>query len=222
MPEPVKVDGAPHPLPGERFGRLTVISEGPDRRFARGPTPTVICRCDCGVVKTISIRNLRYAGTKSCGCLHRELLASRSRTHGQVGSPEYNVWSNIKTRCLNPNVHNYGRYGGRGIGICGEWRDSFASFLRDVGRRPSPKHTIERINNNRGYEPGNVRWATVAEQNRNTSHNRWLTHNGETLVLADWAKRLGIATVTLSTRLKRGWDLSKALSTPNMEKQHGR
>lgn len=117
---------------------------------------------------------------------------------------EYRSWAHIVQRCTNPKNPSWQHYGGRGITICDEWRTDYAAFVRDVGRRPSPRHSIDRINNDGNYEPGNVRWATPQEQARNKSTNVLVTLDGETMCLADWSERLQITTPTLAYRLRIG------------------
>jgi len=196
---------------GQQFGRLTVTGQAPNR----GKHRVVLCECVCGRPGRYQLDNLRSGSTRSCGCLQRENRA-RERKHGNARSGarsfENRVWNGIVTRCLNPKATSYERYGGRGITICSEWRSSFERFLCDVGQAPSQRHTIERIDNERGYEPGNVRWATRREQSRNTSANVNLTYNGRTACLTDWAMELGIKVPTLSMRLKNGWSVERALT----------
>lgn len=128
--------------------------------------------------------------------------------------PEYHAWVAMKQRCYDKNCRPYRNYGARGITVCAKWHN-FWAFLSDVGLRPSPKHSIDRINNEGNYEPGNVRWATQSQQLANTRRTRLLTFNGETLPLAHWAKRLGMSQGTLHGRIvKRGWPVEKALSLP--------
>lgn len=127
---------------------------------------------------------------------------------------EYKNWFAMKARCTDPDHVAYRWYGARGITVCPQWRDSFAAFLRDVGPPPSRQHTIDRIDNDRGYEPSNVRWAVRATQMRNTRANHWLEFNNERLVIHDWARRIGISPATLYQRLQRGWPLEHALSAP--------
>lgn len=134
------------------------------------------------------------------------------------GTPEYEAWRSIKRRCLSPTAKHYEDYGGRGITICPKWRDSFPAFLRDVGYRPGPKYSIDRINNNGNYEPGNVRWATRCEQMRNTRVNHLLTANGVTLTVTEWAEKLGVTPATLFARIRTGWPIELTLSTPNLRK----
>ena len=134
--------------------------------------------------------------------------------HGLRHLPEYHIWKAITQRCHNPNSMHFNNYGGRGIAVCERWRASFPAFLGDMGRRPSPKHTIERKDNGRGYEPSNCIWATRTVQARNTRQNHWLTFRGETKCMTDWARHLGISLQTLSWRLNEaGWSVERALTS---------
>lgn len=138
-----------------------------------------------------------------------------SRTHGLWRRPEYKTWENAIQRCTNPNHSSYERYGGRGIRVCEEWRDSFLAFFEHVGPRPSPAHSIDRIDNDGDYEPGNVRWATDREQRANTRRTRRLTFQGRTQSLAMWAQEMGIRKSTLHYRFVcLGWSAERALTTP--------
>lgn len=148
--------------------------------------------------------------------------AHRSRvhwcvTHGHafVGnrSPEYRTWNNMTQRCTNPKHTNFHRYGGRGITVCERWLNSFAAFLEDMGPKPTPKHEIERKDNDKGYSPDNCRWATHKEQCRNFGRNRLLTFDGKTMCISAWAEHLGIHRQTLKHRLDSGWTLERALTT---------
>ena len=132
-------------------------------------------------------------------------------------SKEYLAWCAMKSRCFNPKTINYRDYGGRGITVCPAWRQSFTAFLNDVGLAPSPEFSIDRIDHDGDYEPGNVRWARRFVQDRNTRRNRLLTHNGLTLCITDWASRLGIKREALNSRLLNGWPVEKALATPVRE-----
>jgi hypothetical protein len=125
-------------------------------------------------------------------------------------TPEYSAWSHIVQRCTNSKCKEWPNYGGRGISICQEWRDSYQAFLDHVGPRPSPRHTIDRYPNNDGdYEPGNVRWATMKEQARNTRRTRLVIFKGQTKCLQDWANEFGVSYQCLQARLKRGFPLDQ-------------
>ena len=139
------------------------------------------------------------------------VLHGHSRESGR--SPEYAAWDNMIQRCTNPKKANFKWYGGRGIGVCERWRTSFSSFLADIGPRPSLAHSLDRFPDNNGdYAPGNVRWATRAEQHQNTRANVQLTYGGETLYLTEWARRFGLPSGTLSSRVSRGWSTVRALT----------
>ena len=134
--------------------------------------------------------------------------------HGLCNTVGYNAWSAMMDRCYNPKEHNYPNYGGRGIKGCERWHD-VRTFVSDVGMRPSPRHTVDRINVNGDYEPGNFRWVTMHEQNRNKRNNLMLTYNGKTMCLVDWADRVGLNRPTMRRRLKAGWSLDEALTQPS-------
>lgn len=197
--------------PGTRFGILTVTHLS-DRRNRFGQRLWE-CLCDCGNATYLTGGALRSGNTKSCGC---NLIPSHT-THGMAYSPEYKAWMMIKERCFDPNCENWERYGGRGITICPEWADDFSAFLAHVGRRPRPSDSIERIDNDGNYEPGNVKWATKKEQARNRRSNVLLTYNNETMTLIEWSERTGFSHATISQRLRRGMTVEQALTTPLMK-----
>lgn len=135
--------------------------------------------------------------------------------HGMKHSPEYQPWLSMVQRCTNPNEKNFAQYGGAGIGVCAEWRNSFRAFYQHIGPRPSMNHTIERINNERGYEPGNVRWATRQDQSKNRKTTIWVEWGGERLCLKDAAQRAGVSYRRAQVRVsKLGWSTERALTTP--------
>ena len=154
-------------LTGKRFGRLIALryvglsNHQGHQRKARWE-----CRCDCGNKKIVVSQNLRKGHTRSCGCLFIEMLKARAK-HNARHTPEYDSWSHAIQRCENKKNTSWPDYGGRGIKICKEWRHDFKAFLKHVGLKPSKHHSLDRINNDSDYEPGNVRWSTQKEQNGN-------------------------------------------------------
>lgn len=161
---------------GQRFGRLMVIGEADKYVSPQGKgLRQVFVRCDCGVVSTVTLNSLKKGLAASCGCYRTE-LAIGSVTHGDArksrATKEYKAWSNMISRCENPNVERFPHYGGRGITVCDRWRNSFPAFLEDMGRKPSLDHSIDRIDVNGNYEPGNCRWATPEQQANNKRNSR--------------------------------------------------
>ncbi len=200
-------------LLGKRFGKLRVVAQLKERRH--GGKKVWLCRCDCGGRATPPTGALTSGNTRSCGCT-RGSPSGRGHGHARVGklTPEYIAWQGIKDRCHNPRGQHWSNYGGRGIKVCGRWRESFAAFLEDVGERPGPDHSIDRKDNDGDYDPRNVRWATRKQQNRNTRRNRVVTHRGQTMTLIEWSEVLGVSYEALRLRLRSGWSIEKTLSTP--------
>lgn len=150
---------------GEEFGRLKVLRLLPDRKvFKSGSQRVYECLCECGNTTEVLRTNLSTGNTRSCGCLLRERRTEHLKTHGRTSSPEYQSFKDARKRCNDPKNKDYRYYGGRGI----QFRfTSFEEFFIELGERPSPKHTLDRIETNGHYEPGNVRWATRTVQNAN-------------------------------------------------------
>lgn len=133
---------------------------------------------------------------------------------------EYRSWAMMKSRCSNPKDISWYNYGARGIKVCERWL-KYENFLADMGRAPSPTHSIDRINSDGDYEPANCKWSSDKEQGRNRKTNNRITFNGETKCISAWAEEKGMLWETLKARLKKGWSVEKALTTPlNKSKQH--
>lgn len=192
---------------GQTFGRLLVI--GPSSKRNKSGSTFWQCQCDCGEITDVSKQSLKSGHTQSCGCLRLERCRAKITKHGHNGakgrSPEYCAWHNAKRRCLLPQHPEYKNYGERGITMCFDWVNNFSSFIAHIGPRPSNKHTLDRIDNDGNYEPGNVRWVLRAAQLRNRRNNVWFTFQGETKVITDWATQFNINLDTLSYRLKHKW-----------------
>lgn len=201
-------------LIGQRFGRLTVLGKG-------GLTPAHkqrwTCRCDCGATTAAPTTGGLHSGnTQSCGCLMMESSSAngkKRRTHGMKNTPEWHAWFSMRQRCNNSKTLGFYNYGGRGISVCPEWNASFVKFYQDMGPRPSDGHSLDRIDTNGNYEPGNCRWATWEEQQNNTRHNVRLTFGDETLTASQWAARTGMSPFTIYARVERGWPPERILTT---------
>lgn len=154
-------------MTGEVYGRLTVLRFAGRRLCGKCRAYYWRCRCECGAEVDVDRNRLVIGKTRSCGCLHSE-VAGGVPVHGEAGeTAEYKTWTGMIQRCENPRASNYRYYGARGIKVCTRWRHSYPRFLADMGRRPSPRHSIDRIDVNGNYEPGNCRWATPKEQQAN-------------------------------------------------------
>lgn len=160
-----------------------------------------------------------------------ELFAKRrfcthqcQQKHGdnKARAPEYRTWDKMIQRCCNPQSNSYCRYGARGIMVCERWRRSYADFLADVGRKPTPAHSLDRIDNDGHYAPGNVRWATRSEQGRNTRTNRHITIGGVTRTLAEWCELTGLSGPTIPYRIRMGWPESEWLRPAQIQRRNQR
>lgn len=195
---------------GKEFGNLTVIREDGSTITGKQRIYYVICRCSCGSELRVRKGALSSGNTKSCGCYRVKTSTRLATKHGLANHPAYTSYNAARNRCLNSNSTRFDRYGGRGI----EFRfDSFDQLWEHLGQSWFKGATLERINNDGHYELNNVRWATRAEQCRNTSRSVKLTHNGKTQNLKDWANELGLNSSSLSERIQK-WGVERALSTP--------
>lgn len=197
----------------QRIGMLTVKTRVTNN--ARGRT-RFLCQCDCGNERIVSGDDLRTRHTQSCGCYRRMRAAAAFTTHGHTKrknrTSEYGIWTHMKTRCYNECSQFYHRYGGRGISMDPKWRDSFEAFFADMGPRPSPRHSIDRKNNDGGYTLNNCRWASPIEQASNKSSTVLLEYSGITDTIAGWSRRTGIPYMRLRRRLVDGWEPARALN----------
>jgi len=198
-------------LTGKTFNQLTIIERAENTKQGKARW---VCRCTCGKISTIDGANIRNGHTKSCGCFAKESLEKNRYRHGMAHTSEYGIWCNILQRCNNPNDKAFKDYGGRGITICDEWKNDFMAFYNHVGKRPSPKHSIDRINNDGNYEPNNVRWATQKQQSNNQRSNVKITLYGIALSMTQWAKISHTPLSTICCRIKRGCPHEKAIFQP--------
>lgn len=202
---------------GERYGRLVVVAVATDHITPGGhKVKRWQCRCDCGQERTVCQSHLRSGATQSCGCLRNERVKAACSTHGEKPkhgnpSPEYNAWRQMLARCTNPNRKDWDNYGGRGITVCKRWATSFEAFLEDMGRRPSSKHSLDRIDTEGNYEPGNVRWADDFQQSQNRRNIVKVVVDGETVCLKEACRRVGVSYSAVMRRRARGWSQDRWL-----------
>lgn len=207
-------------LTGHRYGRLTVLRMAPR---VKGRGVEWVCKCDCGKETVVKANSLRQGNTKSCGCLHREILIRRNRKHGRAArgnkSRLYGIWSRMRQRCSDPGTEDYERYGGRGITVCEEWQDfqAFHDWACANGYRDD--FSIERIDNDGDYEPDNCKWIPMERQARNKRNNHLVSFQGKTKTLAEWAEETGIDSSLLRYRLKH-WSVEEALNKDIRGRKH--
>lgn len=193
---------------GRRFKMLTVESQ----RTENGRS-IAICRCDCGRETRVRVSRL-FAGQEGCPCRKGSLSGRHGHAALNVSTPTYRTWGSMKERCSNPEHVSWDRYGGRGIAVCERWL-AFDNFLLDMGERPSLQHSIDRIDGDKGYEPGNCRWADLKTQARNQKTNVILAHNGVSACVAEWADITGLPHNTIRKRLLAGWSVERTLTAPH-------
>tara|TARA_R110000765_G_scaffold376076_2_gene466781 strand:+ start:1523 stop:2149 length:627 start_codon:yes stop_codon:yes gene_type:complete len=201
----------------KQYGRLTVVKELKKINYKK----IFLCKCSCGNETETRFDHLRDGSTKSCGCLKRELATKRMTKHGEAKSGAkstlFNAWCAMKGRCYNKNNQDYKTYGARGITVYEGWIDNFSDFStyvnKELGERPN-KYSLDRIDNNKGYEPNNLKWSSPTEQVRNRSCSRVLAFKGETLSLKEWSERTGIQRRTIHARIYQlNWTVEKTLTT---------
>lgn len=187
----------PEGIIGNTYNRLTVVSYSHNKKGHK----FYFCKCICGNICNVSNHALKSGNTKSCGCYIKEIRKTACVTHGLSKTPEYKIWCDIKKRCYNQKNKSYKYYGERGIKMSNDWLKSFPNFLRDVGKRPTTLHTIDRIDVNRNYEIGNCRWITMYEQNQNRRDNWKIEINGELRTITEWARIYNIERKTVTHRI---------------------
>jgi hypothetical protein len=196
-------------LIGHVYGRLTVLRLS-DRR--QGKNKYWHCVCECGVSREVGQGHLRGGHTQSCGCKNIERMRSRN---GASNTGEYRSWRSMVSRCTDSDNVSYANYGAKGVRVCNEWLFDFDYFLKCVGPKPTPTHSLDRIDNKKGYEPGNVRWATKLEQTLNREVTVMVEYLGVLQPLAILARAVGLCPMTAHNRVvKNGWSVERALTTP--------
>lgn len=190
---------------GQQYGRLTVIKRADDYVSPKGRhIARFKCKCECGKIFYATSSNILGGRTKGCGCIMHSGTWGRSYIDGRCKERIYHIWTGMKDRCYNKNNQAYKHYGGKGIGLCDEWINDYPAFRTWAIKNGYKSNlTIERIDTDKGYCPENCKWIPRSEQPRNTAQNRWITYNGKTMILVDWAKELGMNSRTLSSRLNK-------------------
>lgn len=197
-------------LINQKFERLTVIERAENTKQGSCQWK---CQCECGEIIKVRASALKGGKSKSCGCLSKDKSKELHSTHGLSKHPLYKTWQAIKDRCYNEKNQFYEKYGEKGIIMCDEWKNSFETFYKDIGEKPSNKHSLDRIDVNKGYSKENCRWATIKEQNLNKTNTMKLSFNGETKTLYEWAKLLNIKPYTLYKRIyNQKWSTEEALT----------
>lgn len=203
------------PLIGKRFGRLVVECETHSSSCRSGPRRQVLARCDCGTEKVAPVNDLRQGRIKSCGCLQREVRVSANTTHGCSGTAEYKVWKGIISRCELESASGYGKYGARGIQVCERWRESFSAFLEDMGKRPSPAHSIDRFPDADGdYKPSNCRWATPIEQTWSHERVHRVSVGDQKVSMREACRILALSYPSVQKRVSKGISPQEAIERP--------
>lgn len=210
---------------GREFNYLTILTD-----VMLDGKRVSTCKCRCGTIKKISTYHVINNKTKSCGCLQSELTTKKNLTHGKSKTPEFRIWQSMKYRCKNKTDNGYKNYGGRGIRVCQSWRESFQAFLTDMGRRPSRRYSIDRINNDGNYSCGhcveckakkwtaNCQWATRKSQRINTRDAIYITYQNKKLPLLQWARKFKIYHTTIRSRLNKGLPLDLVFSKEKLKR----
>jgi hypothetical protein len=200
---------------GDRFGRIVILATG---KKPTGYHYRAVYQCDCGNIKMTQLGSIQIGTTRSCGCKNRE----DTTKHGFWSSPLYRVWRHMLDRCENPSNPRFADYGARSITVCKRWHD-LEKFHADMSESYEDGLQLDRIDNNKGYEPSNCKWSTKGQQMRNRRNNIFVTIDGETKILKDWANHFGVNYHSVYHRVtKMGWEPLLALTTPSMRQPRGK
>jgi len=195
-------------LIGQTFGALVVTGFAFRNKHSQVEWQ---CHCQCGNEVIIPTGSLTQGLTKSCKCLRSKSISDNLAVHGMSGTKVYRKWKALNQRCNDPNSAGFPMYGARGIKVCERWR-KFENFYADMGDMPTPQHTVDRIDSNGDYCPGNCRWATMKQQQNNKSTNRVITHNGQSMTLAEWCETLNLPYERIRGRLRNGFSFEEAVT----------
>jgi len=197
-------------LTGQRFGRLVAI----ERAGTRNGYALWKCKCDCGKETEVISNSLKRGLSKSCGCLRTELNIERHFIHGMTHTKLFKTWQGMIQRCTNSKETSFKNYGGRGISVCNEWSDFISFYTWSMNSGYNDKLTIDRIDNDGDYEPGNCTWSTCKEQANNKRNNVLYEYKGNKKTISQWSDIYGISYSVIALRFKRGWSIEKTLTTP--------
>lgn len=209
MPLPIKVGRRFIDMTHQQCGYFTVLGYAGTSPH-KCPLQMWWCECVCGDISQRHTQVLRKQSPSNCGCIEKRRRLDNPPTSRH---PLYGIWKSMWHRCNNPRNHAFHNYGGRGINLCERWH-TFSNFVEDMDNRPTRHHTIDRIDNNRGYSPENCQWATRKEQGNNTRLNHHLTYQGRTHTITQWAEEFDIPASRVLTRLRAGWDIEDVLFKP--------
>jgi hypothetical protein len=212
---------------GKKYNLLTILKDLGTRKYGGSKKCTatfVLAECECGKQFEVRLHSIRSNQTISCGCLLRSSYHKygiKIKNHHKSRTKDHNRWWGMITRCYNKNRDTYKEYGGRGIIVCEEWKQSFDKFIEDMGYPPTEKHTLERIDNNGNYCKENCTWSTMKEQARNRRNSIKIEYNGDCLSLPEWCEKLNLNYKLIGARLLKGWSFERAISTPKRNANHG-